>query len=167
MCAVLHVLLKNTFDHPKLNFTSSSLPSMTNCHGISIMSTWQLPPPPPPICALTVHAPQTSILREQGCTCTPRQALFSDLSTFIQAITRDYHHILLLGDFNTYSELPQIDQHQPFPLSSPHPMGPGVLVNQAFCLMWQHYNRMMFFKLDVSTLSIKHLLIGSLRNKPQ
>ena len=118
------------------------------------------PPPPPPICALTVHAPQTSILRQQGGTCTPRQALFSDLSTFFQAITRDYHHILPLGDFNTYSELPQIDQHQPFPLSSPHPMGSGVLVNQAFCLMWQHYNKMKFFKLDVSTLSIKHLLIG-------
>ena len=73
------------------------------------------------ICTLTVHAQQTSILRQQGCTCTPRQAFIANLSTFIKDTKRGNHHILSRTAqikfmiYNVSSKLHKIDQHQPFP----------------------------------------------------
>ena len=55
---------------------------------------------------LTVHAQQTSILRQQGCTCTSRQAFLVNLSTFIKGIKSTTHHILLLGNFNEPLDTP-------------------------------------------------------------
>ena len=61
---------------------------------------------------LTVHAQQTSILREQGCTCTPRQASIANLSTFIKDTKRhaDQHKsnaqsMMLLPNFTKLTNI--------------------------------------------------------------
>jgi hypothetical protein len=50
--------------------------------------------------SLTAHAQQTSMLRQQGRTTTPRKAFHTDLKHLLTTLQSDHHEILLAGDFN-------------------------------------------------------------------